>query len=334
MNSTGTRLPAARWGIDLGIAGLGEPVEIARGGFAVIYRAWQRDLARPVAVKVAAVGLGESGRRRFADEGVALGRLSAHPHVVGVHAMGTTSTGLPYLILEYCRRGTLADQVATGGRMRWQRAAALGVKLAGALHSAHLAGTVHRDVKPHNVLISDLGEPLLADFGVAVRRDGPAHRDRVPTSVPYAAPESLDGAPGSVAGDVYSLAATIYFLLTGAPPFTVALDESFLALYLRIASAPVPGLPPGIPAEVARVLHAALAKDPAQRPRDAAQFGAALSVAAGCGGGAAGDFVILPAGERTHERTHETDVMGAAPVGRRGAHQVRDPASDPGAVTL
>ncbi|MGQ0624459.1 MAG: serine/threonine-protein kinase [Sporichthyaceae bacterium] len=318
--------------VELGIPGVSGAVEIARGGHALVYHAWQRELARPVAVKVAASD-NDLARVRFVAEGAALGLLSEHPHVIDVHGAGI-ARGRAYLVLAYARLGTLADQVRAGGPLPWQCAASIGIKLAGALHSAHLAGTVHRDVKPANVLISGLGEPLLADFGVAAMPGGPPALVRVPTSVPYAAPESLDGGPGSPVADVYSLAATVYFLLAGSPPFTTALDEAFIALYLRIASAPPPPLPAGVPADIAQVLAAALAKDPAERPADAAEFGGALAAALACGGGPVLDPLILDLRAQVVARIGKADVMGAAPVGRRGAHHVSSElTSDTDAVT-
>ena len=135
---------------------------------------------------------------------------------------------------------------------------------------------VHRDVKPHNVLLSDSGEPQLADFGsarVAGRPDTPVRG--VTGSVPYCAPEVLDGATASARSDVYSLAATLYFLLAGEPPFTVEPGEPLVSLYLRVAQDPPPAAPAS-PDALVRLLRRSLAKDPAERHADAAEMRAAL----------------------------------------------------------
>jgi hypothetical protein len=267
--------------VPLGIEGLEDAVEIGRGGFAVVYRARQTALNRLVAVKVLAASLDPSSRLRFAREGFAVGSLSGHPNIVTVFDTGMTPGGRPYIAMAYLPRGSLADRLDRDGPLPWPEATRVGVKLAGALETAHATGTLHRDVKPENVLISDYGEPQLADFGIA-RVEGrfETSTGHVLASFSYAAPEILDGHQATVASDVYSLAATVFALLAGCPPFLRGPAEELVALYLRIATAPVPDLRSrGVPDEVCRVLEAALAKPPARRPDSAADFGRLLQEA-------------------------------------------------------
>lgn len=308
----------------LGIEGLTDAEVIGRGGFAVVYRAHQPALAREIAVKVGSASLDANGRARFEQEGRALGQLSGHPNIVSVHATGLTADERPYIAMDFVRRGSLADQVARQGPLTWHSAARTGIKIAGALESAHRQGTLHRDVKPHNVLVSEYGEPLLADFGVALVAGSAETPSRgISGSVPYAAPEIIDGGPADERSDVYSLAATVYFLIVGEPPFTVRAEEAFLALYLRIATEPAPELPATIPADLRAVLRAALSKLPAQRPRSPLEFGLALQRVLAASGHAGADMVVAPEPPPARD-----DSAVAGLEGRTGARRVDDEDAD------
>lgn len=310
--------------VDLGIDGLCEAEEIGRGGFATVFRARQPALDRMVAVKIGSGILDELRRARFEQEGLALGRLSGHPNIVSVHGTGLAAGDRPYIAMDYLRRGSLADQVARYGPLTWPQATRIGIKIAGALESAHRAQTLHRDVKPHNILVSDYGEPLLADFGVALVAgsvDTPTRGIR--GSVPYAAPEILDCGRASAASDVYSLAATMYFLLAGEPPFTVRPSEAFLALYLRIASVPPPDLPANAPLALGRLVRAALAKASTERPGSALAFGRALQDVLSAAGRSGADMVVAPEPAAARE-----DSAGAGPEGRPGARRAGSASSE------
>jgi len=263
------------------LPGFSDVVEIGRGGFGTVYRAVELSLGRTVAVKVLSSSLDRTARERFAREGVAMSRLSNHPNVVAVHAVGLTGDARPYLVMPLVARGSAADLVSAAGPLPWPEAVRIVVRLCGALETAHRAGIVHRDIKPENVLLSDYGEPLLTDFGIA-RMSGAFETtdERVTASVPYAAPEVLDGRPPSVASDLYSLGATLFALLTGHPCFAESGDESLVALYLRIARDPVPDLrPSGVPDRVCAALERAMAKAPEQRPASAVAVGTLLQEA-------------------------------------------------------
>ncbi|MBG0564922.1 serine/threonine-protein kinase [Actinoplanes aureus] len=252
-----------------GVPGCEDAIEIGRGGFGVVYRAWQPDFLRTVAVKVLAPDRVDEAR--FEREVQALGRLSGHPHIVTVHQAGRTSDGAPYILMAFEEGGSLAGRA---GATRWEDVLAGGVAVAGALEAAHRAGVLHRDVKPENILISRYGEPKLADFGLArpVRRDPPEDRQAVTASLLHAAPEVLRGEPATVASDVYSLASTLYRWFCGRAPFVPKRVESTAELIARIGAQPVPDLRPAVPAPVFAVLERALAKDPAARPASAAAF--------------------------------------------------------------
>ncbi|MEU4162033.1 protein kinase [Actinoplanes sp. NPDC026670] len=243
--------------------------EIGRGGFGVVYRAWQPEFLRTVAVKVLAAD--RVDEERFEREVQALGRLSGHPHIVTVHQAGRTVTGEPYILMAYEEGGSLAGRTGTTG---WAEVLAGGIAVAGALEAAHRAGLLHRDVKPENILVSRYGDLKLADFGLArpVRRDQPRDRRSVTASLLYAAPEVLRGEPASIVSDVYSLAATLYRWLCGRAPFVPLRGEGVDDLIARIGAEPPPDLRPGVPDPVFAALARALGKDPAARPASAAAF--------------------------------------------------------------
>ena len=215
--------------------------EIGRGGMAVVYKGHQPAFSRDVAVKVVVVaGVDERIRSRFEQELQAVGGLSEHPNIISVHGEGVTDQGLPYLIMGFQPGGTLSDQMRDRGPIPWAEVAAIGVKMAGALESAHRAGVLHRDVKPENILVSSFGEPVLADFGIA-RLEGGAHltASGIITGTPaHTAPEVMQGRAPTAASDVYGLASTLHQLLSGTPAFVKATDESTLAVLNRFLFTP------------------------------------------------------------------------------------------------
>src|SRR5258705_1747597 len=97
----------------------------------------------------------------------AMGRLTGHPNIVGVLQVGETESGYPYLVMQYHRRGSLEARIHQLGPLPLDEVGRLGVKMAGALDTAHRRGILHRDVKPANILFTDYGEPALGDFGIA-----------------------------------------------------------------------------------------------------------------------------------------------------------------------
>jgi YVTN family beta-propeller protein len=207
-----------------------------------------------------------------------MGTLSGHPNIVSVIDTGMTSSGRPYIAMPYLREGTLADRLHLEGPLPWAEAVRIAIKLAGALETAHRAGTLHRDVKPENVLLSDYGEPQLTDFGIA-RVEGryETGTGQVVASAAHASPEVLEGRAATVASDVYSLGSTLFTVLAGHPPFAREGDEALVALYLRIARDPVPDLRSrGVPDSVCAVVEQAMAKDSRARQNSVAELGRQL----------------------------------------------------------
>lgn len=268
---------------DLGIEGITDAVRIGAGGYGTVYRARQEAFDRTVAVKVLrAPAFDEEVRRRFDRECRALGSLSGHPHIVAVHASGVAASGLCYLVLEYLPGGTLAQRMAASGPLPAAEVAGIGVKLAGALASAHAAGVLHRDLKPENILVSAYGEPQLVDFGVAHVEGGSVTQSGAITgTLAHAAPEVLSGERGLEAADVYSLASTLYALLAGQAPFVRSGEVAFFPLMARVLTEPPPDLRArGVPAELWQTLEQALVKDPAKRTASASALAGGLRAAA------------------------------------------------------
>lgn len=256
--------------------GFREPEVIGRGGFAVVYRAVQPALHRTVAVKVLQEDLDERGRRRFTQEVGAMGALSGHPHIAQVHEAGFTDGGRAYIVMPFLPGGSLGDRVRSRGSMGWADVVSIGVKMAGALASAHAVGVLHRDIKPDNVLLDAFGEPVLADFGIAAAIGSKATRTgEFTASLAYAPPEVLEGARPDERSDLYSLGATMHCLLAGRPPFHSDDDVTVGALISRILRADAPPID-DIPADLAAVLGTAQDKDNDARMPSAAALGESL----------------------------------------------------------
>jgi serine/threonine-protein kinase PknK len=253
--------------------GLEDAQLIAHGGFASVYRAWQPDFHRQVAVKVLAADAGDPEvRSRFEREVRAMGAVSDHPGVVPVYDAGITDDR-PYLVMPYLAGGSFDG----AGPLDPEEVARVGIAVADALDAAHRAGLLHRDVKPANILRTQRGEPKLADFGVARFADATATHGQLALTLAYAAPELLRGEPASPASDVYSLGATLHALLRGSPPFAAPSDSSPMAMAMRVVSDEAPDLgAAGVPGGLAAVVERAMSKDPAARYPSAAAMREAL----------------------------------------------------------
>ena len=266
---------SATFTAELSAVGLEDAKEIGHGGFGVVYRCAQPELDRTVAVKVLTAALDPENLERFLREQRAMGRLSGHPHIVNIMQVGTTDTGRPYIVMQYHPHDSLDAQIRRRGPIPWSDALRVGVKLAGALETAHRVGILHRDVKPGNILLTEYGEPQLTDFGIA-RMSGAFETTAgtVTGSPAFTAPEVLSGRTPTAASDVYSLGATLFSAITGHAAFERHNGEEVIAQFLRITTQPVPDLrSEGFPEDLSAVIQQAMSGKPEDRPASAAAFG-------------------------------------------------------------
>ena len=254
---------------------------IGRGGFGVVYRCREPSLDRVVAIKVLSSDQDDVELEHFDREQRAMGRVSGHPNIVPVLHSGQTFTGRPYIVMPYHSRDTLGSWIKGHGPLAVGEALTIGVRLAGALETAHRAGVLHRDVKPPNVLLTTYGEPQLCDFGIArIAGSRETAANIIVGSPSYIAPELFEGRPVSIAADVYSLAATVFTLLSGEPPFPFRPGENPIAFVRRVMAGPIPDLrAKGVPDPICSALELGLNIDPARRPSSAAAFGEILRAA-------------------------------------------------------
>ncbi len=261
--------------------------EIGRGGMGLVYLALDPRLQRRVAIKVYRIpeGLSADQRReyqeRFQREAQAAACLS-HPGIVTVYDCAEDeATGDPYIAMEYVQGPTLRERLDADGCPPHERAFEIAAVLAEALHSAHEAGIVHRDMKPGNVLVCDADEQVkIADFGVARLRTSELTRTGMTLGSPaYMSPEHITTGQVDARSDLFSLAVILYEMLCGERPFH---GEELAALaYSIVHENPIPvtkrvdGLPPAMD----EFFDRALAKDPAERFADGAEFAAALRAA-------------------------------------------------------
>ncbi|NLU61524.1 protein kinase [Rhodococcus sp. HNM0563] len=263
---------------ELAAAGFVEAEEIGRGGFGIVYRCREVALDRIVAVKVLTSDLDVDNLERFLREQRAMGQLSGHPNIVNVLQIGTTDSGRPYLVMQYHPRDSLDALIRRSGPLHWHDALQFGIKLAGALETAHRLGIAHRDVKPANILLTQFGEPQLTDFGIARIRGGfETATGEVTGSPAFTAPEVLSGRTPTAASDVYSLAATVFCALTGHAAFERRSGERVVAQFVRLTTQPIPDLrADGVPDELCAAIEQAMSVDPDSRPSTAAEFGEIL----------------------------------------------------------
>lgn len=317
------------------INGFEELAEIGRGGYGVVYSAWQPEFRRRVAVKVLSLALDGEAKRRLEREVAAVGSLSGHPHIVTVHATGTTEDGSPYLVMPLMEGGRLAEMMRAGS-LDARRVTDIGVKLAGALASAHQGGVLHRDLKPDNVLLDAFGQPVLTDFGIATIAGAAANASgQVTASLAYAAPEVLSGRRPTTAADMYGLAATLLALLRGSAPFAEPADDGVAPMLARALAAPPPDLRPlGVPDAVCSAIERGLAKEPDDRWPSMSAFGEALRDAQSQRGWPLSELLVLGS-ERRDAASHgaaAAPVESAAATRLVGAAVAQTPGITPNAA--
>jgi eukaryotic-like serine/threonine-protein kinase len=245
------------------------------GGMSQVFAATERALGRRVVIKV----LGEAARtvdaERFRQE-ILMSAALQHPHIVPVHAAGEVS-GLPYFVMPFVEGVSLRARLRDAGAIQIGEATRVLRDIAAALHYAHARGIVHRDLKPENVMISG-GSAVVLDFGVAkaIAAGARGESSGLLTGAGYAvgtprymAPEQAAADPAlDHRADIYTFGILAFELFTGSPPFEGSPSD---VLRRHIAEPPpdIAAVRPSLPAPLVTMVHACLAKNPADRPQNA-----------------------------------------------------------------
>jgi len=259
--------------------------QLGEGGMATVYKAYDTRLEADVAVKVIrtenlAPSVLERALKRFEREAKSLARLT-HANIVKVTDYGEYD-GKPFLVMVYLPSGTLKEKL--GRPIPWRDAVRLLLPIVRALAYAHEKGTVHRDVKPSNILITHSGDPMLTDFGIAKIIDEESTLDLTGTSAAigtpeYMAPEQVTAKTVDHRADIYALGIVLYEMITGRKPF---MADTPMAVLFKHTSDPLPRptqFVSDLPVNVENILIKALAKRPENRFSNMTAFVTALETA-------------------------------------------------------
>jgi serine/threonine-protein kinase len=255
--------------------------EVGKGGMATVYRAFQPNVGRYVAVKVIhrSIAADQQGLERFQREARLVARLE-HPHLLPIYDYDGAHDP-PYIAMRYLESGTLKD-VLERGKLPPNEVAYMVRQIASALDYAHRQGVVHRDIKPSNIMIDADGNAFLTDFGIARMTEGGQGLTQTGYTVGtpgYMSPEQ--GIGGNVDGraDIYSLGVMVFEMVTGRLPYTA---DTPMAVIMKHLNDPIPvasEVEPTVSPQVDAVLAKSLAKNPADRYESAALLASALASA-------------------------------------------------------
>ena len=284
--------------------------ELGRGGMAVVYRAHDKHLDRPVAIKVIEAGQGSSeALQRFRREIGVTAKL-VHPGIVALFDSGETQ-GHVYYVMPLVSGDTLRARIKREGRMSMRDAATIGADIAEALAYAHGCGIIHRDVKPENIFLVE-NRAQLADFGIARATDAYNQAARGDTStgmvigtMTYMSPEQASADPHMDGRtDLYSLGCVLYELVAGEPPFTGRTELAVLAKHMTEEARPLRSIGVEVSEEFDALITRLLAKIPEARGGSAADIAPVLRGAATTGT------------VRTVQATARPNTVGQTPLDR------------------
>lgn len=250
---------------------------LASGGSGVVYKAWDTQLKRHVAIKQLFKSLEAQGSyvQRFFEEAQSLAALT-HPNIVPVYDLLVVDDHY-WFVMEFLSGGSLANKLDEIGFIDHPEAVDIAICVAQGIAAAHEKGFIHRDIKPHNILFSDNAQVKVTDFGIAK-----SSRSTVQTTIgltlgspAYLSPEQASGCVADIRSDVYSLGVTLYQVLTGEPPFNGDAREVLGKHLAQIPEPPI-DLNPEIGTGLSSVVMKALEKDADKRFQNMDQFIAAL----------------------------------------------------------
>ena len=246
---------------------------IGTGGMAVVYKALDHRLNRPVAIKILKDEFSgdDEFRRRFRAEGEAVAMLS-HPNIVQVYDVSSSDTA-NYLVMELINGISLKQYMEVKGVLNWKETLHFAMQIAKGLEHAHSRGIVHRDIKPHNVMVLKDGSVKVMDFGIArVMSKSNTLTKEALGSVHYISPEQAKGGYTDSRSDIYSLSVVMYEMMTGRPPFD---GESPVAVAIQHINggAPKPSsLNPNIPVGMEQIILKGMALEPKDRYASATEM--------------------------------------------------------------
>ena len=248
---------------------------LGSGGMAEVFLAHDGVLDRDVALKVlrSQYAGDEEFYERFRREATSAAGLS-HPNIVQVYDRGEVDDGTCYIAMEYVSGGTLKERLDERGPMEPERALAVAGQVAEALWAAHERGVIHRDIKPQNILVTDMGHLKVTDFGIARAASAAtiSATNAVFGTADYLSPEQALGEPATPRSDLYSLGIVLYELLTGFVPYRADNPVAVCMKHVTEPLTPPRRLDPTIPEAVDALVVKMLAKDPADRPASASEL--------------------------------------------------------------
>ena len=290
---------------------------LGSGGMADVFLAEDQQLGRKVAVKLLHRRFSEDPDfvERFRREAQSAAGLQ-HPNVVSVYDRGAYD-GTYYIAMEYLPGRSLKQLIRQEAPIDPVRAIEITIQVLKAARFAHRHGVIHRDLKPHNVIVDDAGHVKVTDFGIA--RAGASDMTETGSimgTAQYLSPEQAQGHAVSASSDLYSVGVVLYELLTGRVPFDAEAAVTIALKHVSESPAAPTAINPAIPPELEQVVMWALNKNPADRPQDADQFIAALE-------GAKAAILSGEPGQRTASMAAlaavGAPVLGAGPPGAPGA---------------
>jgi len=240
---------------------------LGKGGTCAVYRAWDTRLQRYVAIKRLEAPLSSDprARARFDREGRAIARVS-HPNIVALIDQGSSESE-HYLVFEYVEGRSLKDEIAAHGPLRPVDAGRVAGQIAAGLALVHLAGIVHRDVKPQNILLDAEGRAKLTDFGIAISPEWTrvTRMGAVIGSSRYMSPEQIQNRTLDGRSDIYALGVVFYEMLAGGPPFNGTSIAEIGRMHLHEQPAPLTEIRSDLPPGLERVVMRCLEKNPDDR---------------------------------------------------------------------
>ncbi|MBI3943897.1 MAG: protein kinase [Chloroflexi bacterium] len=257
---------------------------LGSGGMASVYRGYDVNLQRPVAIKVLSNTTDPELVQRFRREALLLASLR-HPNIVPIYFFGEEG-GYLFMVQELLPGPTLEQKLqhlaAQGGHMPKEEILTVVRDIAAALDAAHVVGVIHRDVKPGNIIWNAANVPVLTDFGIAKSATGGPNltASGMTYGTPgYVSPEQARGQTLTAATDIYSLGVVLYELITGHPPFTAPSPMEVVLQHIQAWPEPMKTFRVDVPADVEAVVQRAMAKDPSARYSRATDMAAALEQA-------------------------------------------------------